>query len=87
MPFFVLAVLDGRTRDSLVIFFVAGISDLLDGFTARLLHVRSRLGMLLDPAGDKLLMTASYIILTMPGVARPNTIPLGLTALVFPATS
>jgi cardiolipin synthase (CMP-forming) len=83
VPFFVLAVLDGRTRDSLVIFFVAGISDLLDGFTARLFNVRSRLGMLLDPAGDKLLMTASYIILTLPGVARPNTLPLGLTALVF----
>ena len=83
VPFFVRAVLAGRTRTALVIFFVAGISDLLDGFTARLFHVRSRLGMLLDPAGDKLLTIASYIVLTLPAVARPNTIPLALTALVF----
>ena len=83
VPFFVRAVLTGRTRAALIIFFVAGISDLLDGFTARLFHVRSRLGMLLDPAGDKLLTIASYIVLTLPAVARPNTIPLGLTVLVF----
>jgi cardiolipin synthase len=83
VPIFVLAVLDRRTGQALLIFFIAGISDLLDGFTARLFHVRSRLGMLLDPAGDKLLMAASYIVLTMPSVARPNTLPLVLTALVF----
>ena len=83
VPFFVLAVLDQRTGQALLIFFIAGISDLLDGFTARLFHVRSRLGMILDPAGDKLLMSASYIVLTFPSIARPNAIPLGLTVLVF----
>ncbi len=83
VPFFVLAVLDRRTGQALLIFFIAGISDLLDGFTARLFHARSRLGMILDPAADKLLMSASYIVLTFPSVARPNAIPLGLTALVF----
>jgi cardiolipin synthase (CMP-forming) len=83
VPFFVSAVLAGRTRTALVLFFAAGISDLLDGFTARLFHVRSRLGMLLDPAGDKLLTIASYIVLTLTAVAHPNTIPLALTALVF----
>jgi cardiolipin synthase (CMP-forming) len=83
VPFFVSAVLGQRTRAALVLFTLAGMSDLLDGFTARLLHARSRLGMLLDPAGDKLLMTASYILLTLPAVARPNVLPLGLTALVF----
>jgi cardiolipin synthase len=83
VPIFVLAVLDRRTGQALLIFFIAGISDLLDGFTARLFHVRSRLGMILDPAADKLLMSASYVVLTMPSVARPNTLPLVLTALVF----
>ncbi len=83
IPFFVLAVLDGRTGQALLIFFIAGISDLLDGFTARLFHVRSRLGMILDPAGDKLLMAVSYIVLTFHSAARPNAIPLGLTVLVF----
>jgi len=83
VPVFIWAALEHRSGLALEIFFIAGISDLLDGFTARLFHVRRRLGMILDPAGDKLLMSASYIVLTLPHVARPNTIPLLLTALVF----
>lgn len=83
VPVFVRAILNHKSGQALIVFSVAGISDLLDGFTARLFNVRSRLGMILDPAGDKLLMSASYIVLTFPSLAQPNAIPLGLTALVF----
>ena len=83
VPVFIAAVLGHRTRTALVVFFIAGISDLLDGFTARLFHIRTKLGMMLDPAGDKLLMTAAYILLTLPALSPLNTIPLALTILVF----
>jgi cardiolipin synthase len=76
VPLFVASLLTHKTLEPLFIFFVAGISDLFDGFIARHLHQRSRLGAILDPTGDKLLMAASYIV-------RPNRIPLWLTALVF----
>jgi len=83
VPLFIWAILERQTIEPLVIFFIAGISDLFDGFIARHLHQRSRLGAILDPAGDKLLMAASYILLTIPGVVGPNRIPLWLTLIVF----
>jgi cardiolipin synthase len=45
------------------LFFLAGISDALDGYLARRFNWSSRLGALLDPVGDKLLMITSYLIL------------------------
>jgi cardiolipin synthase len=38
---------------------------------------------LLDPAADKLLITASFILLTIPGLNSPNVIPLWLTVVVI----
>jgi cardiolipin synthase len=38
---------------------------------------------LLDPAADKLLMTAAIIILSFPSISQPNTIPLWLTAAII----
>ena len=83
VPVFIMAMIKHRTGQALLIFFLAGISDLLDGFAARIFHVRSRAGMILDPAGDKLLMSASYVVLTIPSLSIPNAIPLSLTVLVF----
>lgn len=48
---------------ALLIFFIAGLSDGLDGFLARRFNWITRLGSFLDPLGDKLLMTASYFML------------------------
>jgi cardiolipin synthase len=81
-PVFVWSVLNRKASEALLIFFIAGATDLLDGFAARTWHQRSRLGTILDPAGDKLLMAASYIVLTLRS-AGPNVIPLWLTILVF----
>lgn len=83
VPIFLWSMLNGRSFEALLIFFLAGLTDLLDGFTARVWHQRSKLGTVLDPAGDKLLMATSYIILTLPSVAAPNFIPLWLTLIVF----
>jgi cardiolipin synthase len=83
VPIFLWSVLNGRSWEAVLIFFLAGLTDLLDGFTARVWHQRSKLGTVLDPAGDKLLMAASYVVLTLPHVAGPNHIPLWLTVIVF----
>ena len=52
---------------ALLLFFVAGVSDGLDGFLARRFNWTTRLGSFLDPMGDKLLMTASYFMLGLLG--------------------
>jgi len=83
VPLFIGLVLARNTLEPLLIFCLAGITDLFDGYVARHLHQRSKLGVILDPAGDKLLMAASYIILALPGLASPNRIPVWLTAIVF----
>jgi cardiolipin synthase len=82
-PVFLWAVLEHRPRTALIVFLAAGLSDLLDGLAARMLQVRSKLGMILDPAADKILMATAFVILMFRSLASPNALPLGLTLLVF----
>jgi cardiolipin synthase len=83
VPVFVWSIFNRKAFEALLIFFIAGLTDFLDGLAARAWSQRSRLGTVLDPAGDKLLMAASYIVLTMKGVASPNAIPVWLMVTVF----
>jgi cardiolipin synthase len=46
-----------------IIFICAGITDALDGFLARILDQRSRLGMILDPLADKILLVSAFFCL------------------------
>ncbi|HEY5603595.1 MAG TPA: CDP-alcohol phosphatidyltransferase family protein [Gammaproteobacteria bacterium] len=48
---------------ALVLFFVAGFSDALDGYLATRNNWTSRLGSILDPLADKLLLVFSYLAL------------------------
>ncbi len=48
---------------ALILFLVAGISDGIDGYLARRLNCRTRLGAFLDPFADKLLMLVCYLSL------------------------
>lgn len=52
---------------ALLLFFVAGFSDGLDGFLAKRYGWHSRLGSILDPLADKLLLVTSYICLAWVG--------------------
>lgn len=63
---------------ALMIFFIAGVSDVMDGYLARRFGWMTRLGSLLDPLGDKLLMTAIYLTLGLMG-----RLPLWLVGLVI----
>jgi cardiolipin synthase (CMP-forming) len=51
-------------KGALVVFVVAGLTDLLDGLIARLGHQRTTLGATLDPVADKILLGSSYVALT-----------------------
>jgi len=50
------------------VFAVAGASDGLDGFLAKHYSWQSRLGGLLDPLADKLLLTTSFLVLGATGL-------------------
>ena len=63
VPPVVVLMLWGDFALALLLFAIAGASDGLDGYLARRFDWRSRLGAILDPLADKLLMAASYITL------------------------
>lgn len=60
-PLLVAAIVQGRPRQALVLLLLAAISDALDGFLARRFGWQSRLGGLLDPLADKLLLNACFL--------------------------
>ncbi len=80
-PVFVLLVVQGRPWPAFFVFLAAGATDALDGFAARKFELRSNLGLWLDPIGDKVLLTAAFVVLTVPGLGLPNTLPVWLTVL------
>lgn len=80
-PVFVILTIQGKTWPAFWVFLVAGATDALDGFAARTLKQRSELGLWLDPMGDKVLLTAAFVVLTIPALAQPTTLPLWLTGL------
>ena len=55
----------------------AGVSDWVDGYLARRLDQRSRLGVLLDPLADRL-----YIAATLIGLALRGIVPWWLVAIL-----
>ena len=73
VPFFVLAFyLPGFYGDltALILFIVASFTDFLDGMLARLLGEESKLGELLDPIADKIIVATALILLVMDGTIR-----------------
>jgi cardiolipin synthase len=63
---------------ALTVFVLAAISDLADGFAARVLNQRTRLGQILDPAADKLMLLVSFLV-----AAATRAVPIWLAALVI----
>jgi cardiolipin synthase len=51
----------------LIWFLLSGITDGLDGWIARHWNAQSRLGAMLDPIGDKLLLSGSFLTLALDG--------------------
>ncbi len=80
-PVFIVLTVQGKTWPAFWVFLAAGATDALDGLAARALKMRSELGLWLDPIGDKVLLTAAFVVLTIPGLAQPTTLPLWLTCL------
>jgi len=61
------AIIEGRYPLAMGLFFIAGVTDGLDGFLAKRFSWQSRLGGLLDPAADKLLLATAFVTLWMAG--------------------
>jgi len=78
VPPVVLLLLNAQFGLALLLFGVAGISDGVDGYLAKRFNWTSRLGALMDPLADKLLLVSSFITL-----GWLNLIPLWLVGVVI----
>lgn len=74
----VMLLLDQQFGSALLLFAIAGISDAVDGFLAKQFGWQSRLGSILDPLADKLLLVCSFLTLAWLGL-----IPLALVVAVM----
>ena len=74
----VMTLLNHQYFLAMVLFFIAGITDALDGWIAKRYSFQSRLGSILDPMADKLLLVSSFVALYVIGL-----LPLWLLVLIF----
>ena len=73
VPIFVISFYIPGIVGDLVPFFLfvlASFTDYLDGLLARLYKEESRLGELLDPIADKILVAAALVLLIMNGIIK-----------------
>ncbi len=64
-------------------FFLASVSDGIDGFIARRYNQRSELGAILDPLADKLLLVSGVILLSFDHTPYLPRLPLWLVAMIL----
>jgi cardiolipin synthase (CMP-forming) len=78
VPVFVTLLVYRQPGFALLVFAVAALTDLLDGYVARAHGLATRLGAFLDPLADKLLLTASFVTL-----AYLKALPFWIAAVVI----
>lgn len=77
VPAYLILLLNGYNLAATLVFATAAATDFLDGQIARRTHTVSRLGQLLDPAIDRILMITGVL-----GVFLAGRIPLWVIVLV-----
>ena len=77
IPFFVTLLVYRKVEAALVVFCLASLTDMLDGYIARSHGRQTRLGAFLDPVADKLLLTSAFVTLTY-----LKMVPFWITAVV-----
>lgn len=62
-PFIVGKIFCQQWLYASILFFIAAITDFLDGFIARRFNQETQLGKMLDPVADKILLTSVFVAL------------------------
>lgn len=75
--YYFFSPMENGIRTAIVIFVAAGLTDILDGFIARKYNLVTRLGIVLDPLADKLMLLTVLISITL-----KNQIPFWIIVVV-----
>ncbi|OHB79269.1 MAG: hypothetical protein A2Z25_17450 [Planctomycetes bacterium RBG_16_55_9] len=65
-----------------ILFVVAGLTDIVDGFAARRLHVTSKFGRMVDPLADKILVCGAFICFAVIGQPKLFELSLGVQTAI-----
>ena len=65
IPLFLYKIIQGEMIFATAVYLTAAITDGLDGFIARVWNLQTKLGTFLDPMADKLLITTSFLTLSV----------------------
>ncbi len=77
IPVFLYFLLNGQFAVAGVLFIIASLTDFLDGYLARKLDLITKLGKLMDPLADKLLVLSAFI-----GFVEIGMIPSWIVILI-----
>ncbi len=65
VPVFIMVILYHRLDVALLVFCVAALTDGLDGYIARSRNEKTRLGAIMDPIADKMLLGSAYVTFSL----------------------
>lgn len=80
LPFFAVSLIYGKYDYALILFLLASVTDVLDGYVARIKKQTTDFGSILDPVADKFLLITAFIIIS---VRNNEWIPKWLTITVI----
>ncbi len=69
-PVIAWLIVQRRFREAVALVLLAGMTDWLDGFAARKLKISGKLGVVLDPIADKVLLVTLFFALTAVGLIQ-----------------
>ncbi len=78
LPLVLLDLLEGRFGRALVLLLLIGASDWFDGYLARVLDQRTRLGAVLDPIGDRVVFVVVGV-----GLVLADLLPLWVLVVLL----
>jgi len=81
IPYFILVFFSNSQNNiyiSIIIFFAAGLTDILDGYIARNFNMITKLGTVLDPLADKLMLITVLTCFTI-----KNYIPIFIIIILI----
>jgi cardiolipin synthase len=78
LPFFAVTIIYKEYKIALLVFILASVTDLLDGFIARIKKQVTYFGRILDPVADKFFLITSFVLMSAYGF-----IPKWLTIIVI----
>ncbi len=83
IPVYWKMMLDGRIRAALIVYGVACLTDMLDGFLARTLHQITNFGKLADPLADKGMVLSVLLTMILPVGGHEPVLPLAAFLLIL----